>query len=359
MRTVLACLFLGLVAAFADAAPLKFNDPKPQAYLLKARASEIDPRCKPHPEIDFVFEKGGKPADTEVATVDTRVAPRGQLVIWLMGFNQAQADLLNSYGLHYIQVSYANGWFGKLNTPPADDSQHLGNIRLEATAGVDASKSIEIPLPDSMQERALQFVKHLAKNNPQGKWGTFLTKDGKSLEWEKIIVSGASHGATSSARFGQHQKVARVVMHCGPRDNLDDWQAGPSATPKNRFFGYSHVLDGGWTADHYQRSWLLLGLNQFGPIVNAETEKAPYGHSRRLMTNAALKGNDKEQADRGHGYVTPSKGSPKDANGKFIQDDVWRYLYTSDVEKVGAAVPAEAGVKMDQRSDVKPKAKKK
>jgi hypothetical protein len=77
MRPFLVCLFLGLGASFAADAPLKFNDPKPQAYLLKARASEIDPRCKPHPEIEFVFEKAGKPADTEVATVDTRVAPRG------------------------------------------------------------------------------------------------------------------------------------------------------------------------------------------------------------------------------------------------------------------------------------------
>ena len=355
MRSALACLLLGLVASFAAEAPLKFNDPKPQAYQLKARASEIDKRCKPHPEIDFVFEKGGKPADTEVATVDTRVAPRGQLVIWLMGFNQVQAELLNSYGLHYLQVSYANGWFGKLNTEPADDPQHLGNIRLEATAGVDASKDIDIPLPDCMQERAFQFVKHLAKTHPQGKWETFLTKDGKGLEWEKVIISGSSHGATSSARFGLHQKVARVVMLCGPRDNLEDWQAGPSATPKNRFFGYSHVLDGGWTGDHYPRSWLLMGLNQFGPIVNTETEKAPYGYSRRLITDAPLKGTDKEQAARGHGYVTPSKGSPKDASGKFLQDDVWRYLYTSDVEKVGQPVPAETGVKMDQRADAKPK----
>ena len=96
MRPALACLFLGLVASFAADAQLKFNDPKPQAYQLKARASEIDPRCLPHPEIDFVFEKAGKPADTEVAMVDTRVAPRGQLVVWLMGFNQAQAELLNS-----------------------------------------------------------------------------------------------------------------------------------------------------------------------------------------------------------------------------------------------------------------------
>ncbi len=31
MRIVLACLSLGFVASFADAAPVKFNDAKPQA----------------------------------------------------------------------------------------------------------------------------------------------------------------------------------------------------------------------------------------------------------------------------------------------------------------------------------------
>jgi hypothetical protein len=55
--------------------------------------------------------------------------------------------------------------------------------------------------------------------------------------------------------------------------------------------------------------------------------------------------------------VTPSKGSPKDAQGRHLQEDVWKYLFTSDVEVTGKPVPAEAGVKMDQRSEAKPKKK--
>ena len=200
-----------------------------------------------------------------------------------------------------------------------------------------------------LKSRQIGFVKSLAKKNPQGRWDTFLSKDGTTLDWEKVIVAGASHGATSAARFGLQKKVARVVMHCGPRDNLDDWQSLPSSTPKNRFFGYSHVLDGGWTADHYERSWLMLGLNEFGPIVTVEQAKPPFGNTRRLISDATLQGTPKEQADRGHGYVTPSKGSPRDAKGKFVQDAVWRYLYTSNVDKVGKEVPPESGVKMDQR----------
>jgi hypothetical protein len=142
-------------------------------------------------------------------------------------------------------------------------------------------------------------------------------------------------------------------MFCGPRDNLDNWQGLPSATPSNRFFGYSHVLDGGWSEDHYPRSWLLMGLNKFGPIVNAEKEKAPYDHSRRLISDATLKGTEKEQAARGHGYVTPSKGSPKDAKGNNLQDDVWRYLFTSSVDEIGKPVAAEPGVRMDQQTKKK------
>jgi hypothetical protein len=42
---------------------LTFNDTKPHRYELTARASQIDPRTRYHSEIDFVFEKDGKPPD--------------------------------------------------------------------------------------------------------------------------------------------------------------------------------------------------------------------------------------------------------------------------------------------------------
>src|SRR6267378_6184487 len=87
IRPFIALLLLTrLLSLHAADAPLTFADPKPQRYEFSARASEIDPRARPHPEIDFIFEKDGKPADVENATVDTRVKPQGKLVIWLMGY---------------------------------------------------------------------------------------------------------------------------------------------------------------------------------------------------------------------------------------------------------------------------------
>lgn len=340
-----AALFLFSAGAAAQPAPA-FDDPSPQRYTLEARASQLDPRARPHPEINFVFEKDGKPVDVENASVDTRVKPQGKLVIWLMGPSAPLFERLNSYGLHAIRVHYANGWFAQFGQePPRADELYLGKIRLEAATGEDFSEAVSIPKPDGMMERALQFVKWLAKENPQGRWEQFLSDDRQSLRWERVIMSGASHGATTAARFAKYQRVDRVVMFCGPRDQYERWQALPSATPANRFFGFSHVLDGGWTGHHYDRSWELLGLNAFGPVVDVDQALPPFGDTRRLITAADVKGD----AKRAHSSVTPGGAAVKDAAGKFVHEAVWRYLFTRPVEQVGQAVPHDAAVPMDLR----------
>src|SRR5262245_16737104 len=336
--TLLPLCVIPLLQMCATDAPLTFSDSEPQRYQLSARASVIDARVRPHPEIDFVFEKDGKPADVEHASVDTRVKPQGKLVIWLMGYGAPLFERVNNCGLHAIQVHYANGWFPKFGTnpPPAED-KFLGKIRLEAATGEDFSDVVNIPKPDGMMERALQFVKWLAKENPAGRWEYFLTDDRQALRWDRVIISGSSHGSTTAARFAKHQRVDRVVMFCGPRDQFETWQGLPSATPANRFFGFSHVLDGGWTGDHYCRSWELLGLHQFGPIVNVDQSGPPYSNTRRLITNADVKGD----AKRAHSSVVPGGAAPKDASGKFLHEDVWRYLFTHPVDEVGTPVPGD------------------
>lgn len=315
-----------------------FDDPNPQRYQLTERASVIDPRVQAHPEIGFLIEnKDGKPADTQQAAVDTRVAPKGQLVIWLMGHNQALFDRWNSYGLHAIRPHYANKWFSVCCREKPIDEHCRGNIRLEAATGEDFSDEVNISKPDGMMERSFQFVKWLSKENPQGNWGQFLNAAGDGLDWSKVIVSGSSHGSTTAARFAKHQQVARVVALCGPRDNYQTWQALPSATPANRCFGFSHVLDGGWKADHYCRSWELMGLHHYGPIVNVDQVKSPYQNTRRLITDFDVKGNEKVA----HSSVQPGSRAYKGSDGKLMHEDVWKYLYTHPVDVVGAAVPPD------------------
>lgn len=305
---------------------------------LTQRASAIDPRAREYPEIDFVFkDKAGKAQDLQHAVVDLRVESRGRLVIWLMGYSAPLFDRLGDYGLHAIQVHYANKWFGIIPTKARDDGTSLGKMRLEATTGEDATPLANLSKPDGMMERARHFLIWLAREHPAGKWDQFLTDDRSAVRWDKVIISGSSHGATSAARFAVHQRVDRVVMFCGPRDQLESWQGFPSATPANRFFGFSHVLDGGWTGDHYCRSWQMLGLHQFGPIVDVDSIAAPFGNSRRLTTKFDVKGD----AKRAHSSVVPGAASAKDERGGHRHESVWKYLFTHPVEAVGVAVPLD------------------
>lgn len=334
-----SCLWLLILIACQSSAraqeTLAFVDPNPQHYRFKARASQLDLRTKEYPEIGFVFGSDDRPQDMQQASVDTRAAPQGKLVIWLMGHNQALFDRLNSYGLHAIQVSYANKWFGTLCRPQPSTRQARGDVRLEAATGQDFSDELDLQEPDGMMQRALQLVKWLASENPQAGWQFFLREGGQDLRWERVIVSGSSHGSTTAARFAMHQEVDRVVMLCGPRDQDQDWQAGNSATPANRFFGFSHVLDGGWTGNHYCRSWELLGLHQYGPIVNVDREGPLYGKSRRLISDADVA----QDANRAHSSVTPGPTSPRGADGQYLFEPVWKYLFLHPVESTGP--PAE------------------
>lgn len=305
---------------------------------LTARASEIDPRARAHPEINFVFsDKAGKPQDVEHAMVDTRVAPLGRLVIWLMDYKAPLFERLADYGLHAIQVHYANKWFELIPGPTRDDGTSLGKIRLEATTGEDFSPLVTIPQPDGMKERAFQFVRWLAQQHPDGKWEQFINAEGNGLRWDKVIVSGASHGATSATRFAVHQRVDRVVAFCGPRDQYETWQGFTSATPAHHIFGFTHVEDTGWSGDHYCRSWQVLGLHRYGAVTDVDSSPPPYGNSRRLTTRFDVKGD----AKRAHSSVTPGSASAQDPAGKYLHEAVWRYLFTHPVDAVGPAVAAD------------------
>ncbi len=335
--SALVVLITGVSSIAADASP--------QRYELKRRASEIDSRAREHREIDFVFsDKNGKVADLQHATVDTRVPLQGRLVIWLMDHNPGLAERTASYGLHGIQVHYAKSWFSKLTREQLNDGESIGKIRLEAATGEDFSPLVDIPKADGMQERALQFVKWLVTENPEGNWQQFIAPAGDDLLWSKVILAGISHGSTTAARFAIHQRVDRVVMFSGPRDNTETWQGLPSATPSNRFFGFTHVLDGGWVGDHYCRSWILLKMNQHGPLVNVDDTPAPFGNSRRLITNSDVNQN----ASRAHTTVVPGGSAGKDTAGQYIHEAVWRYLFTHPVDQVGPATNAEPDCQLER-----------
>ena len=313
------CFLIGVISSLSG------TEEREGKVELSVRAREINPDAKEYPEINYTFTKvKDKYQDMQHAIVDTSVLSRDRLVIWLMSYNPELSEYLASLGLHFIQPHYANRWFSTVPKDTHDTGECLGDIRLEAAIGEDHSRLVDIPKPDGLAARSLNFVKWLAMENPQGKWERFLNGDQSALRWDKVILSGISHGSTTSARFAKYQKVARVVAFSGPRDQLESWQSLESATPANRYFGFTHVLDKGWTAKHYCRSWQMLGLAEYGPVVNIEETKAPYRNSRRLITDFDVDGN----ANKAHGIVV---------RGDRWQN-VWKYLFTHPVDEVGKPV---------------------
>ena len=338
IRVCLTFVFLGFSSLVARAEESSASGTR---FETTVRASDLDSRVKSYPEIDFLIDQpGGKPADVQQAWYDPSVQSRGQLVLWLMAHKPELFERVTGYGLHAMRVHYANKWFGKCCQETPVGPTCRGDLRLEAATGEDFSDEVAIAKPDGLAYRAFLFVKHLHDQKAPGDWGQFLSADQTDLDWDKVILAGSSHGSTTSARFAKHQKVARVVAFCGPRDQHQTWQSLPSATPANRFFAFSHVEDGGWKDDHYCRSWEMLGLNEFGPIVNVDEVKSPYRNTRRLITDFDVKGDEK----RAHSSVQPGGAAAKDPKTKaYLHEAVWRYLFTHPVDAVGESVNWDPG----------------
>lgn len=332
---MLGLVLLASSVCFADAGP----------QYVTARASELDPSAREYPEANFTFGTDKKPQDVQTAAFDPAVESRGQLVIWLMAPNRELFDRVTSYGYHVVQPHYARGWFGTLCQENPVGETCRGDLRLEAATGEDFSNQIDLRSQDGMVGRTVTFLKRLDREQPDAEWGQFLAGDG--LRYDKVVMAGASHGSTTSARFAKHQKVARVVMFCGPRDQYQTWQSLPSATPANRYFGFSHTLDGGWTADHYCRSWELIGLHEYGPIVDVDKSRPPFDNTRRLVTSFDVDGD----AKRAHSAVQPGKRAYTLSDGTYAHEAVWRYLFTHPVDEVGMPVAMDDDCDKNQRDE--------
>lgn len=266
-----------------------------------------------------------------VGIIDTRVQPRGELMVWFGtgGGQRSQLELMASYGYHVIQVPYANGWFSRVCSGDAFTPECRGNMRLEALTGMDLptpdrdGNEVRISRADSAESRIPFILRALMEDDPTSDWGYFL-KSETDLFWESVAVSGGSHGASTSTRFAVHRRVARAVPIVGPRDQDSNWQSMAPATPAYRIFAFSHDQDGLWDNPdyprHYDRSWDLLGLDDYGPLTWVEDEPFPWSLSRQLLTRRPM--------DNPHGCC--GANGPRE-DGELVFAEVLRYVYTHPV----------------------------
>ncbi len=265
----------------------------PQLYELRFRPQEADPAAK-------------LTLGTQHARLDTRVESVGTLVVYLHGAGDfsncgdvALANLVAGWGFHWFGPCFSSN-YGVDNC-----GNDIGGCRLEAFEGVDHHAFIDIPRPDSIEERVTRGLQYLQEQNPEGDWQYFL--DGDLPAWSKIIITGHSHGASSSGMIGMHRDVARVVMLAGPYDPGQAWLNGEPVTAREKFFGFTHSGDG----QHQGHLAAFEALGLPGSPVRVDSESPPYGGSQRLYSDASV--------GDAHGSVT--SGSVQ----SFIP--VWQYLY--------------------------------
>jgi hypothetical protein len=273
----------------------------PQLYETAFTADEADP--------DATEALG-----TQVAFLDTRVPPCGLLVVYLHGAgtpatcgSNAHGEMLAGLGFHVLGPCYLSAY------GVGGCGDDIEGCRLEAFEGVDHHPFIDVSPPDSIEVRVARGLAHVQAQNPEGDWTYFL--DGDKPRWEKIVISGISHGASTSGVVGIHRLVRRVVSLSGPLDTGQAWLEKSPITPIDRFFGFSHTGDDQHPG-HLQ-AFEVLGLT--GEPTSVDGASPPYGGSHRLISSA--------QTDDGH-LATQAGGSSPGSGGDYEYLPVWTYLYT-------------------------------
>ncbi|MFO0636477.1 MAG: hypothetical protein U0168_26905 [Nannocystaceae bacterium] len=278
----------------------------PQLYEFGFTPDEADPAATLH-------------LGTELAALDTRVTPVGRLVVYLHGAgapstcgSPEHGRVLAAMGFHVVQPCYVSD-YGVDNC--GDD---IGGCRLEAFEGVDHHGFIDIGPPDCTEVRVAAMLAHLQVLHPGGDWQYFL--DGTVPRWDRIVISGISHGASSSGVVGMVRSVERVVMLSGPLDTGQSWLLGAPTTPIERFWGFTHTSD----SQHEGHLAAFEDLQLPGSPTDIDTVAAPYDGSHRLTSSAAT--------DDGHTSTQAGGSSPLDPEDPtaWAFEPVWRTMYGVD-----------------------------
>lgn len=251
---------------------------------------------------------------TQTAFLDTRVAARGRLVVYLHGAgapttcgSNEHGRLLASWGFHVLGPCYLSDY--GVGNCGAD----IGGCRLEAFEGVDHHPFVSIAPPDSIETRIVRALEFLRRRHPGGDWGYYL--DGALPRWSTVIISGISHGASSAGVIGQVRAVDRVVMLSGPLDTGQAWLSRGGLTVRDRYWGLTHTGD----TQHSGHLAAFTALGLPGAPATVETATSPYGGSHRLRSSA--------MTTDGHGSTQAGGVSPRDAAGRYLFEPAWRLMY--------------------------------
>lgn len=199
-------------------------------------------------------------------------------------------DVATRNCMHGIGLSYPNKEAAFTDCTNDPDPDCFEQWRLQKLDGVQRSPHLSTTPPNSIENRLLKLLQYLTTTFPSEGWSRYL--DAGAVRWQAVIASGQSQGGGEAALLGKIHPLARVVMLASITDTIGGfsgsspaWAGKPGVTPAERYFGFAHMKDQYWSGE--QQNWAALNLPPFGPVVNTDSEQAPYKGSHMLTTDVA------------------------------------------------------------------------
>ncbi len=223
-------------------------------------------------------------------------------------------------GFYAVGLTYPNGW-SPFNVC-AGDPACPENLRSEIIDGTDRTSAITVTRPNSIENRLIKLLAHLAQIHPDEGWDQF-TPSG-SIAWDRLVVWGHSMGGGNTGVIARQHLLARACFSApaadgGPGDPAAWWAI--HLTPASSCFGFCHTQDSLSTRVAF---WDALGMNAFGPLLDVAANSPPFSSTHKLSTSIAP-----AVAGQYHNSVITDNVTPLDPTGIPVYKPVWRYMMTS------------------------------
>ncbi len=227
--------------------------------------------------------------------------PKGQLVVFLPGTGgtgegaRGFCTLAAGSGFHLVSLAYPNEIsISTFRASPNPDA--FLKARENVIYGKAPFGKLAVDEPNSIRNRLVKLIAHLAATYPKEGWSQYRDADGEPA-WSKLVLAGQSQGGGHAALLAMQHSVARVLMFGSPKDfNVHfnkpaRWYGGPSATPLDRYFSLVHSADEGHGCTYSQQldNYRALKLLPRYPVVDVDRATPPYRHSRLLTSSRPQK----------------------------------------------------------------------
>ncbi|MEO8582806.1 MAG: hypothetical protein ABI415_03355 [Flavitalea sp.] len=213
------------------------------------------------------------------------------LVVLLPGTYRAPANYLfiteqlALMGYHVIGLMYKTDPAINPICRPTDDVTCHYRSRMETIDGTDRHPSVSVNVPNSILNRLEKVLQYQINAHPTAGWQQYYS--GGQIQWNKIIVTGHSQGASLAGILGKEFPVKRIVMFSVidflDSGNIPNWVA--NVTNHENYYAFIHPKDEQVPFSNAQIGWENLGMTEYGSMVNIDCNSYPYNNSHILYTS--------------------------------------------------------------------------